>query len=575
MNPYLIFVIRRRILILVLVPLVMVLAVLFLTPQPKAEVTKYTTKAYLTGSPEQTGSVAVEQAALEIKQDDVARAAAKEMGLTVSDPKAFAKPLKVKVQTDSLTIEVSAQNRDRDEVAEYVSAFATAFVDVSAQEVQAERAKQIDVLRSTRDVAQVELNSFLTENAVALAQPEIEPAVLSQRTVLSDRLTSAESSLRSAQDEALITPFEFKGIDPVTVVAPEKLQLPASKSVRGIMALILGILGAIGVAAFVEKLNPRVDTPAMAEKIVGASVLAQVPVIKGKRKSQIERATLTDFSGPFAESFRATRSHLDFLGTVEKLDRPPCVMVVSSAPSEGKTTTSAFLALSYAEVGREVVVVGADFRRPAVHHLFDVPRSPGLSSRMFDDGATTSDLVTQIVKRDPETGVRVIPSGPGTDRVTGLLGDLSIVTEAALQSGCTVVLDTAPVMVANDALDYLPLVDWVIVVVRLGSTTQRALTQTIQSLHLNEANIAGCVVVGSLEASDAKRYYYSYYSVDEGREARVVTAAESPLNRGFPDPTATDGDGATTAAAPVAPDPAPAAPDEAADGAQAPPSTVR
>ncbi len=96
--------------------------------------------------------------------------------------------------------------------------------------------------------------------------------------------------------------------------------------------------------------------------------------------------------------------------------------------------------------------------------------------------------------------------------------DLTAVSEVAQSSGQVVILDTAPVRVANDAIDFLVAVDWVIVVVRLGKTTVRSLRQSMASLELNDARVAGCAMMGSLESSDAKRYYYSYYRVDEDPE---------------------------------------------------------
>ncbi|MCU1497337.1 MAG: lipopolysaccharide biosynthesis protein [Acidimicrobiales bacterium] len=532
MIPYLIFVIRRRWPILVVLPLVVVLGVLVLSPSSEPLPTVYTTKVFVAAKVGDSSTVTIEQAALEIKQTEVATAAAKALGEPLGDPKEYAKALRVKVDPSSLTIAISATDKDRTRVLRYARAFADAFVDANAKELRTAYSRQLKSLQQTRDAAQTDLDDFLFLNREALSRIPPDATVVNQQTRLSQRLDLAEERLLEFADQPVVTPYRIVANDPVTEVAPAKLQLPSSKGIRASLALVLGVVGAIALTAFIEKLNPRIDTPTAAEGIVGAAVLAQVPVMKGKRRKTIARADLAQFSGPFAEAFRALRSHLDFLGSVENLDRPPCVMVVSSAPGEGKTTSSAFLSLSYAELGREVVVVGADFRRPAVHRLFDVPRTPGLSSRMFDSGAGIKDVVSGIVTRDEKTGVRVIPSGPGTDRVTGMLGDLAAVTEAGLEAGCTVILDTAPIMVANDAIDFLPLVDWVVVVIRLGVTTERSLRQTVQSLLLNDANIAGCVLVGSLESGDASRYYYSYYNTEAERLARSLRHAKDLNARG-------------------------------------------
>jgi Mrp family chromosome partitioning ATPase len=517
MSPNLLFVLRRRWPILVGLPLIVVALVVVLAPEAPKEATRYTTTVYLASQTGAVGLVDLQQAAVELKQPRVAAVAASKAGVKTDDPRAYAAKLRTKVDEDALIIRLSTQLTDRKQVLPYTRSFAEAFITVNQLDLDQDYQKKLANAEEFQLEAEKALNEFIITNGPALTGPNPDAALTTQRQLLQDRLTRAGQAVIDVRDARITSPYRIAGSDPVTTVSAAKLTLPQSAPVRAGLALVMSLLGAISLVAILEKVNPRIDSPKAAEDIVGAPVVAMVPVMKGRRRKVIERADLGEFTGPFAEAFRAMRSHLDFRSSAEGMERPPCVMIVSSAPAEGKTTTTAFLALSYAEVGREVVVIGADFRRPAVHRLFGVARTPGLSSRLLEDRTKgrPEDIVRSIVKRDEKTGVRVIPSGPGTDRVTGLLDDLAAVTSAGLDSGCTVVIDTVPVMVANDAVDFLPLVDWVVVVVRLGKTTERSLRQTMASLELNAAKVVGCVMVGSLESSDAKRYYYSYYRVDE------------------------------------------------------------
>jgi succinoglycan biosynthesis transport protein ExoP len=331
--------------------------------------------------------------------------------------------------------------------------------------------------------------------------------------------------------------FTVVSVDPGSLSTADKLQLPASRALRITLGFLFGVVGALVLVAIVEKLNPRIDDPQHATDIVGAPVLAMVPVM-GRRKRRREvllRADPAHFRGPFAEAYRSARTHLDFRATADGMERPPRIMVTSATPAEGKSTTAAFLSLAFAEAGRPPVLVGGDLRRPSVHELFEVPRAPGLSSRaaMGGDAVPLSEIVTT----DPTTRVSVVPAGPAVDRVTGLLGDLTAVTGAARGAGRVTVVDTAPVMIANDAVDFLVAVDWVIVVIRVGRSTERAVTQMMQSLNLNNANVVGVVMVGSLESSDAKRYYYSYYSDDDSDLSRPRRVAAPSSSDGSPTPT--------------------------------------
>jgi Mrp family chromosome partitioning ATPase len=488
---------------------------------------------YLAADNENASVVELKQTAIDVKQPQVARVAADILKEKPADLKRFVAPLKVNVIEESLTIRLSRVHPVKAYAERYVRAFAQALQKTKLASLNAQYVTDVQQLSDARDEASDALLAFQLENPTA----DLDPSLRARETVLEQRLENAENDLLSLQATPVANPYRIQDADETTLVAQTKLELPSSRPVRAVLALMLGAILGVALAAFIEKLNPRVDSPSDAERIVGAPVLAMVPIMKGKRRAILGRANLAEFSGPFAESFRAMRSHLDFRSAAEGLDGPPRVMIVSSVPNEGKTTSTAFLALSYCEVGREVVVIGGDFRRPAVHRLFGVPHSPGLSSRLLaDEGMETSeDLVKSIVTRDELTGVRVVPSGPGTDRVTGLLSDLSVVSNAARSAGCTVVIDTAPVMVANDAIDFLPIVDWVVLVVRLGRTTERALRQTVSSLELNDAKIAGCIMVGSLESSDAKRYYYSYYKMDsEQSELADRQIAESRARMGMP-----------------------------------------
>ena len=528
----LLFIFRRRWPILLGVPLLSLVTVFLLSPTPKKEPTRYRATVFIAADPNVIGQVQLSQAALEIRQGEVATKAAELLGDEETNPIKLGSTIKTEVKDSSMSVSLSTIATDPDVAEERVSAFAEAFIDVTSGRISGSTESLREEAVAARDAALLQLTTYTRDNGEKLTRVPPDPNATLQVRILQNALDTAEQRLiELAATEQVDLPYRIAAEVPASQLAASKLQLPQSRAVRSIVTLFFSIVGAILLALLIERLNPRIDSTEDAEAIIDAPTLGMVPIMSGKRHKILERADLSLFSGPFAESFRAVRAHLDFRSAAEDRGRPPCVMIVSSAPGEGKTTTAAFLGLAYAEAGRDVLVVGADFRRPAVHRLFGVPRSPGLSTRLLANEAEsrTEQVVRSIVKRDERTGVRVIPSGPGTDRVTGLLGDLSAVTAAGLESDCTVVIDTAPVMVANDAIDFLPLVDWVIVVVRLGRTTERSLRQTIATLELNDARIAGAVVMGSLESSDAKRYYYSYYKVDDddGLASHEARAASS------------------------------------------------
>jgi receptor protein-tyrosine kinase len=415
-------------------------------------------------------------------------------------------------------------------------AYAAAFLEVAngARDDEAER--RLREATERRAAARRARDDFLVANAAALTAPVPDPLLLAQQQALQLDVQEAESALAQIErdlGESASTAYRLVDVSDAEVVADEALPIPTTLPVRVALGLILGAVGAALVVAVVEKLNPRIDSPAQATELVGAPVLAMVPIVgrrHGRRKA-IRRAEVSVFKGPFAEAFRSLRTHLEFRAASEDRSRPARIMVTSATPAEGKSTTAGFLAMAFAEVGRPPVVIGGDLRRPSVHKLFDLPRVPGLSSRAIGGGSTVA--LDEIVKVDPATGIAVVPAGPAIDPITGLLSDVTAITSAAQAAGRPVILDTAPVMVANDAIDFLAAVDWVVVVVRIGRSTVRSVRQMVQSLGLDDATIVGVVMVGSIESSDAKRYYYSYYSDrgagDAGRRSAAAPVLDGTL----------------------------------------------
>lgn len=524
----LLFILRRRWPILILLPLLAAGMGYLFTPRGDAKLSRsYQAKAFVTIDQASATTVQVQQAILQGEQGEIADATAQSLGRgTTADD--IRSRISARFDENTFVIEFVGSG-DRAADAEAVAeAFAKAFVELGNADVTEAQEAEVASALAERDAAQDAVAEFLVANGSALSSPTPPVVLVNQQQVLETTVASTEEALEEVRTQQKTGDiYLFVNATPGSRTLAAKLQLPASLALRVSLGLIFGLVGAGVLIALVERLNPRIDDSEQASELVGAPVLAMVPVMGRRRRRDIERTDPELFRGPFAESFRSMRTHLDFRASAEGADLPPRIMVTSATPSEGKSTTTAFLALAFAEADRPPVVVGADLRRPSIHKFFDMGRVPGLSSRAASGG--TSIPLSEIVQVDPVSGVSVIPSGPAIDRVTGLLGDLTAVTLAGQQSDRVVLVDTAPVMVANDATDFLIAVDWVVVVVRVGRSTQRAVRQMMQTLRLNEANVVGVVMVGSLESSDAKRYYNSYYA-DEAvdKRARARTPAPAP-----------------------------------------------
>lgn len=457
----------------------------------------------------------VNQQLIEVRFNEVAEATAEAVGDDASVT-SVARTISSKFDTASYTITFTAEADRRETADAYLEAFTTAFIrHVSGDEADA--ADPVAEAEAEVESARDDLNFFIAGNAEALDAPDTPVSVQLQFDELQQNLRRAEERLDSVQVEPTAdAPYRLINRTDASTSSNNKLELPADRPLRITLGLLLGIIAAVVVIAAIERMNPRIDDPDQATELIGAPVLAMVPVVPRRSRAALGRIDPERFRGSLAEAYRSIRTHLDFRAQAEGLEQPPTVLITSATPGEGKSTTVAALAMAYAEAGRPPVVIGADLRRPSVHQLFDIERVPGLSSRATVGG--TAVPLPEIVKRDPVTGVSVVPSGPAVDRVTGLVEDIDIIARTATGAGRPVLLDTPPVMVANDATDFLAASDWVIVVVRMGRSTQRSVTQAVKTLRLNQAQIVGVVVIGSLEAADAARYYSSYYAPEAAAE---------------------------------------------------------
>lgn len=524
----LLFVVRRRWPILVVLPVLAAVVGLLLGPRTQSRQGKvYASDAVISANQAAANQTEIQQALVRATEGPAAQQVADTLGdgTTAADVQST---IDAEFDLETFVVTATASAGSKAEAEAYAKAFGETFVATgNGGATKAEQAAIADATKE-RDEAKAALQAFLAEHEAALAG-ETVPAVLeSEQASLETAYNTAETSLGELQNTLRPTDvYELISVTDASVQAPSKLQVLANPKFRFLLGLQLGLLAAALIVFIAERMNPRIDDPAQAEALVGAPVLAMVPVLGRRRRSQIERVDPADFRGPYAEAFRTMRAHLDFRAAAAGLDTPPRIMVTSATPSEGKSTTAAFLALSFAESERSPVVIGGDLRRPSIHRLFGIDRMPGLTTRSLPGGRSVP--LTDIVRRDPVSGVTLVPSGPSVDQVNDVMRDLVAVSEVAQGAGQVVILDTAPVRVANDAIDFLAAVDWVVVVIQAGKSTARSVTQMMHTLRMNGAEVVGVAMLGSIESSDASRDYYSYYAPEvrsrreRKRDERVIT----------------------------------------------------
>jgi capsular exopolysaccharide synthesis family protein len=273
------------------------------------------------------------------------------------------------------------------------------------------------------------------------------------------------------------------------------------------LAVVLGLLGGIGLVVLRERLDTRIHTKESAERHFELPVLAEIPFVRAwRRRSGI--AVAGSPKSAAADSFRLLAA-----GITRRPPAPPqTIMITGPGPGEGKSTVVANLAAAFAEVGKKVLVLSCDLHRPTIHNMFGIPNTVGLADALRSEGDDYT-IIDGERWRTMLPNIRLIPSGNVPEKPGELLSSplmRQVITEAR-EVADVVLIDTAPILAASDATHLFPLVDAVVVVARAGRTTAESARRTSELLLRLGAPVVGVALNGATEGEHL-RGYYQYYS---------------------------------------------------------------
>ena len=220
-------------------------------------------------------------------------------------------------------------------------------------------------------------------------------------------------------------------------------------------------------------------------------------------------ASLLDSARPSeapGEEFRSLRTRLNHLQSLQPIHS---LVISSSSPAEGKSFTAANLALAQSQLeGNLTLLADFDFRRPIIHNLFQIQRSPGIT-----DYLRGKAKLEECIKRIEGSNLCILPAGEAVLNPLELLNlpEVKILMDRLPSIFNWVVLDTPPLLFAADANLLATLTHGLVLVVRIGVTTIDTVTRAIGSLCRN--NMLGVVVNGAHkgELYSKYTYYHSYY----------------------------------------------------------------
>lgn len=378
--------------------------------------------------------------------------------------------------------------------------------------------------KATEDKIRTDFNSQYNQaqgqNQAAVTIRLLQQDIETKRGFLANLTKTQEGNdIVVAGTDNNISVAEF-AIPPDQAVSPRRLTTVMA-------AMLLSLLFGSGLALFLEYLDDTIKTTEEVENYLQLPALAAIPTIDSMPKRRLllvgannddqddtnkQLLISQDSRSAMAEAYRQLRTSI-LLSTAGHA--PKSLLITSSLPAEGKTTTAINTAISLAQTGAKVLVIDADMRRPRLHSVFNKSNAEGLSTMLSSELETQEIL--DIIQKDDESNLYLLPSGPIPPNPAELIGSQQMRNLlVTLENNFThVVVDSPPIASFTDGVLIASLVDGVILVVHSGKSSRQVVQRSRQLLQDIGSKIFGVVLNNvNLRSQDNSYYYQSYYHRD-------------------------------------------------------------
>ncbi len=395
------------------------------------------------------------------------------------------------------------------------------------------QAKQAELAALTRQLQQAASNvrdsiraeylaAVETENKLAAEVNQLKSETLSEqdRTVRYSLLAREADTNRQLYDGLLERYKELNasaGITLSNISIIDTADVPARPSSPNLIKnLLIALLGGIAVAAATVFLKDQFDdsirVPEDVEAKLSLPLLGVVPKSQGEEPEE----ALADPKSPISEAYNSLRGSLLY-STSQGL--PQVILLTSAQPSEGKTTSAFAIASSFARMGKSVLLIDADLRRPSLHRRISYRNDRGLSTLL-----TSNEPLSAVLQPSGQDGLSLLTSGAIPPSPTELLSSRrleQIVQEAAGQFEM-VIIDSPPVLGLADAPTMATLADGVVFIVESDRSRRGALKTALRRLRSVRPVLLGAVLTkfDPLKAGNRYSEYYGYEYYQYGSAAR-------------------------------------------------------
>jgi capsular exopolysaccharide synthesis family protein len=349
---------------------------------------------------------------------------------------------------------------------------------------------------ATHVKATTDVNTVLIDIAVDDKSPTMAAAIAH---AVADSLVAAVDSLEKPKGGGT-SPVALSVIKPASAPATPSAPNTRTNLVLGLfVGLVLGIAGAV----LRTTMDNRIRGEADLRRVTASPLLGGIAFDQDATRKPL--LTQTGPQSPRAESFRQLRTNLQFANVS---GRARSVLVTSSLPGEGKSTTATNLAISLSQAGHSVCLVDADLRRPMINEYLGLERNAGLTTALIGHAS-----VEDLLQPWGDDNLYVLTSGRIPPNPSELLGSGEMRgLIAALESDFdTVIIDAPPLLPVTDAAVLSQHVGGVVIVVGSQKIRTPDLEKTFSALEMVGASVLG-VVMNRLPVKGPDAYAYTYYS---------------------------------------------------------------
>jgi capsular exopolysaccharide synthesis family protein len=370
------------------------------------------------------------------------------------------------------------------------------------------------------------------QRIMILPDKELELARLTRNMMLDEKIH--DMMVEKYEDAKVAEQAKMGNIRIIERAVVPMFPIKPKPSVNFLVGIMMGLGLGIGAAFLVHSLDTRIRTLDDIETFVKLPILGTIPMIQesesdleefnqmiekadGESKAELARslqyvmAQLVSHyapKSPIAESYRTLRTNI----ISKKPPRSVTILVTSSGPKEGKSTSIANMAVTLAQMNAKVILVDLDLRRPMIQNKFMLDKENGVSDYLIDSNLT----VAQVAKHTEVPNLDVITSGfippnpsemLSSKRFDELILDLK-------ENYDFILFDSPPVIAVTDALILAKKVDMLLLIVRIGLTEKGIVKRARELLANVNAKIDGIVVNGiqvNRYYSKQNNYYYYYY----------------------------------------------------------------